>query len=57
MKFVWEPVLYTSSKLLLQLDFSNPYEISNEFEPNVLDVIIWDEDLFVRESDLATVDQ
>ena len=54
-EFIWSPLRFTENELLIQLVFRSPFEISQEFDPNTLQIYVWKSSLFTRKSDGVSV--
>ena len=51
--FTWEPKSWSESELKIKVSFASPYEVSADYEKNTLQVRVWNEELFIRQSDFA----
>ena len=47
----WTPNSFTESELSIQLNFQTPYHISTEYEPNYIEVKVYNTTFFRRQSD------
>ena len=50
-EFTWYPLSFTETRLLIQLVFKSPYAISQDFDPNTLQIYVWKPSLFTRKID------